>query len=346
MLLKKILLFVLLILVCLIAYHYDHVKYGLQQAKGQYLIITESVPIDELFKDDNVPDSIKSRLRYIQAIKKFTVDSLRLNATDNYETFYDQKGKAVLWMLTASPEFEIKAHQWSFPIAGSFDYKGFFNHDKAKLEAQRLEARGLDTEIDEVAAWSTLGWFSDPILSSMLNRSDGKLAELIIHESTHATVFIKGNVSYNENLANYIGKKGAQIFLKHHFSQDSSVVENYLNQIQRSKLFRNYMLKSSNTLNTFYQSLSKDLDIDKKRKMKAEQINNIKWGLLEIGYFKDSSSAEKRLKKFDVNNAYFSGLSTYNSQYQKFDSIVRYQHHGSLKHFIDSIIQIHGSGYF
>lgn len=343
---KKTLLFLLLLVIVFLAIYHQDVWYGIQQAKGQYKVLSQATDVNKILEDKTVADSIKKRLKFIQQIKSYAADSLHLNATDNYETFYDQKGKAILWMLTASPEFEIKAQQWSFPIAGTFDYKGFFDFEKAQKEANDLIKQGFDTEIDEVAAWSTLGWFSDPILSSMLNRSDGRLAELIIHESTHATVFIKDNVRYNENLANYIGKKGAQQFLSHYFPSDSSAVQRYVDQLKKKELFRNYMLESSRQLQVLYESFDENTSIDQKRVAKSKEIEKIKWGLLEIGYFEDSLTAKQRLKNFNINNAYFSGLSTYNSEYKKFDSIVRYQHNGRLKHFIDSIIETHGTRYF
>lgn len=343
---KKILIFLSILLLVFLIYNYKHLCYGLQQASGQYRVLSESVPLEEVLDDRSVPDSIKRKLEFIRAVKQFSIDHLKLNATDNYESYFDQKGEPILWMLTASPEFEIKAYQWHFPIAGSFSYKGFFDIEKAESEAQTLSSQGFDVDIDEVAAWSTLGWFSDPILSSMLERSEGKLVELIIHESTHATIYIKDDVNYNENLANYIGKKGAQLFLRKEFPEDTNLLLTYNQKIEKSALFRNYMLGAIQILDSLYHSLTDEMSLSEKRAIKVDMFNKIKWGLLEAGYFKDTIQAKNRLEKFKLNNAYFSGLSTYNAQYEKFDSIVNYQHQGSLKHFIDSLIHTHGSSYF
>ena len=137
--------------------------------------------IDDLLADPNFPDSTKQKLNYIAEVKDFSEEFLGLTQTENYSTFYDQKGKPILWVVTASPEFEIKAYEWSFPIAGSFPYKGSLDLEIAKNIQEEMIFKGYDTEHDEVNAWSTLGWFKDPILSSMLERGPGSLAELIIH---------------------------------------------------------------------------------------------------------------------------------------------------------------------
>ncbi len=343
---KKISLVAFLFFICLLVYHYEAINYGLMQAKGQYVILRDARPISQILDDSLTADSIKTRLNYINAVKQFAVNGLGLEASENYTTFYDQKGKPILWMLTASPEFKIESYQWSFPIAGTFDYKGFFDFQKAKLEEKELQKKGYDTNIDEVAAWSTLGWFSDPILSSMLERSDGRLAELIIHESTHATIYIKDQVTYNESLANYIGKKGALEFLKFHFRHDSSRWSSYQKRQKKSKLFRQYMINSIDQLNEIYQQLPQEWSLEQKRAKKRQAIEKIKMGLIDIGYFSDSMTALKKIKQMHLNNAYFSGMSTYNSKYNEFDSIVNNSHHGSLKDFIRSVVEEHGSIYF
>jgi predicted aminopeptidase len=123
--------------------------------------------------------------------------------------------------------FQLKAYEWDFPLIGSFSYKGFFNYDQALEEEDKIRKNGYDTSIDEIAGWSTLGWFKDPVLSDMLDRSSGSLANLIIHELTHGTLYVKDNVDFNENLASFVGDKGALIFLRHKYGENSKEYHEY-----------------------------------------------------------------------------------------------------------------------
>ncbi|MEX2380538.1 MAG: aminopeptidase [Vicingaceae bacterium] len=336
---KKFLLVLSILLTAFLTYHYKAVFYGLGQAAGQAEVLWNAKPIDQLMNSSDFPDSTKAKFKYIQKVKQFAQDSLGLNPSKNYSTFYDQKGKPILWVVTASPEFEIKAHQWSFPLAGKFSYKGFFDHLKAEKEAEKMKQKGYDTEIDEVNAWSTLGWFRDPILSSMLNRSDGSLAELIIHELTHATIYRKDAVEFNENFATFIGRKGAEAFLKSHFGSESEELKEYRESQARKTYFKSFVQKAIEELNNIYASFDEKLSLAEKRKIKAEAIENLKNRLANSSYYQGSVKGKKRLANFTPNNAYFSGYSTYNANQTNLQSRLKSEFNGDLKALITAIKQ-------
>ena len=193
-------------------FNYKLLKYGIQQLTGQYKIVSNSIPINEYASQNDIPDSIKFKLSLIAEAKEYAFENLALKYSENYSTIYDQQGKPLMWLLTASLPFKMVAREWSFPLVGAFSYKGFFNQKSAEKEFEELKLKGWDVLIREVGGWSTLGWFKDPVLSEMLNRSTGKLAELIIHELTHGTLYIKDSVEFNENLASFVGIKGTEQF--------------------------------------------------------------------------------------------------------------------------------------
>ena len=118
-----------------------------------------------------------------------------------------------MWVVMACEPFALKPKEWKFPIIGSVPYKGFFKKERAEALKAELEKEGWDVMVRNPGGWSTLGWFTDPILSKMLMRSEGDLANLIIHEMSHATIFVKDSVEFNENLATFIGDRGAELFL-------------------------------------------------------------------------------------------------------------------------------------
>lgn len=339
---KKIGFGIFLILALFLAFNYSSVKYGLEQGIGQVKVLFKAVPLSEIKSNPNTPDSVRQKIAFIEEVRQFAIDSIGLNDSENYTTFYDQQGKPILWVVTASPEFKIEGHQWCFPIAGCFPYKGFFDYKKAEIEDQKMKNLGFDTEIDEVSAWSTLGFFKDPILTSMLNRKEASLADLIIHELTHATLYVKSDVEFNENLASFIGKQGAIYFLKSKYSDSSKVILDYQNSFKKRKSFGNYIREEIQKLNQFYANLSDELPIEEKRKLKNLEIDRIKNGLLSVDYYTDTLKAQERLRKFNPNNAYFSGFSTYSKQQNNLNDIFQREYQGNLKNFIQGMKKMHG----
>lgn len=228
--------------------------YALRMLKGQLTIVVNARDFSEVYADPEVSDSIKAKLHLIDEIKQFAYDSIGLKPSDNYTTFYDQKGQRLMYVVTASARFDLKAHLWHFPILGDVPYKGFFNESQAKLEYERLKSAGLDADIGGASGWSTLGWFRDPVLSSMLKRSEGDLAELIIHELTHGTLFVKDSVDYNENLAQFIGEEGAKWFLKSRYGPESPQLQAYISGNIDEEKRAAFMLKEATWLNLQYHN--------------------------------------------------------------------------------------------
>ena len=130
--------------------------------------------------------------------------------TKNYSTFVNLHRPYVTYIVSAAPKNELKYYTWYFPIIGSVPYKGYFNEAGANGEARDLASEGYDTYVRGVTAYSTLGWFKDPILSSMLAYSDYDMVNTIIHETVHTTIYIKSNANFNERLASYLGDLGAR----------------------------------------------------------------------------------------------------------------------------------------
>ena len=197
---------------------------------------------------------------------------------------------------------------------------------------------GYDTEIDEVNAWSTLGWFRDPILSSMLNKKKGSLAELIIHELTHATIYIKDDVQFNENLATFIGRKGAESYLRKTFGSKSKELDEYQKKLARKELFKKWVWTSKQKLDSLYNSFSSTLSIEEKRSLKKQALLDCKSQLMHSNYYSDSLQASTRLEAFSPNNAFFSGISTYHSEQDNFDQKLQDEFNGNLKAFVASFV--------
>jgi predicted aminopeptidase len=251
------------------------VSYGISQARGQLRVLLNTRPLNEVMQDPAFPDSLKLKIQLIQEIRRFAVDSLGINDTKNYTSLYDQHGKPILWVVTASEPYQLKAKEWKFPFLGTFSYKGFFDYERCLQQDAALRQQGYDTDISEVSAWSTLGWFRDPILSSMLYRSEGSLASLIIHELTHGTLFIKDNLEYNENLADFVGDYGALRFLNYKYGKNSTQYQHYLNRKLYRDKYYHYVLRGANLLDSLYASFQPTDTKSKKDQLKTEVIRSI-----------------------------------------------------------------------
>ena len=249
---KPILIILLLVLVVLAVSNRALLSYGLMQATGQLKILTNTRPVAEVLQDATFPDSLKKQLRLIAEIKRFAVDSLGLDDSGSYTELYDQKGKPILWVITASEKYQLLAKEWSFPIIGTFAYKGFFDNARAQTEEKTLIETGYDTQINEVSAWSTLGFLKDPILSSMLYRGEGSLASLIMHEMTHGTLFVKNNLELNENLANFVGDYGATRFMRARYGANSPQLARYEFRKRYNDAFSQHVLRGAKQLDSLY----------------------------------------------------------------------------------------------
>lgn len=329
---KKILAFILFLLIALLIWQYELVGYGLAQAKGQLTIVWKSRPVEEVLADSAVADSVKQRLLYIQEVRKYATDSLGILPSDNYTTFFDQQGQASLWVVTACQPFALEPKLWSFPILGSFPYKGFFVEEKAKKEMEALEAEGWDAKMGTVSGWSTLGWLKDPILSNMLFRGDGSLAELIIHELTHGTLYVKDSVDFNENLASFVGEIGAERFLAYYFGPDSPELEKYKNRGKDTEVITQYILQSTRQLDSLYRSFPADMSVEMKKQKKEAAINGFIEGLSTLPLAISSERIEY-LKKNPPNNAFFMSYVRYNGQKVNLEKVFYEQFGGDFQRF-------------
>ncbi|WP_044206097.1 aminopeptidase [Flammeovirga sp. OC4] len=314
--LKRFFLTLLLSVFCFLGYYHEETIYGIRQGLGQIDIITNAKPIEVFLKDTSFTDQQKEKIRLIQEIRQFTVDSLGLNPSESYTKLYDQKGKPILWTITACKPFELKAKKWSFPIFGAFSYKGFFDEKLATQAKEELKNEGWDAEVGRVSAWSTLGILNDPILSGMLERNEGSLTQLIIHELTHGTLYVKSSVSYNENLADFVGDEGAKKFLVYKFGQHSLEYVKYMARKKDRKTFSEYILQGTKELDTLYNSFTEAMSVEEKTRLKDQKIKKITEGIQDLSFA--NSGYCRYFEDFTPNNTFFMSYKRYRGQQNDF----------------------------
>lgn len=336
---KKVSWGILILIVLLIIAYWETVTYGIRQARGQLAITLNTRSVEEVMKDSIVADSIKQKIQIIQEARGFAFDQLGLAKSSNYTSFYDQKGQVALWNLSASQPFALEPKVWSFPILGSFPYKGFFDLERAKKEMDELKEEGYDVRIRPVSGWSTLGWTSDPILSNMLERPEGALAELIIHELTHSTLFVKDNIDFNENLASFIGERGAVLFLNEKYGEKSFAYFEYIIAEEDHRTFRDQMLFATQKLDALYQSYD-SLESDSIKATKKHTLIDQIMNSIDTLHFHDPRYYQL-FHSGRPNNAYFMSYLRYYSAKDSLESLLVDEYSNDLRLFIEGMKEFH-----
>ena len=345
---RKIALVVVGVLTALLVWQWELVSYGWMQGRGQLRILWNTKPVTDVLSDPAYPDSLKRRLHLIREIKRFTVDSLGLDESGSYESFYDQGSKPILWVITGAEPYRLVAKQWHFPVLGTFSYKGFFEKDRADSTVAELKRDGFDTRIGEVSAWSTLGFLDDPVLSSFLNRSEGQLAELIIHELTHGTLFVKNNLDYNENLADFVGEYGALWFLARKYGRTSVQYRDYLATNVFYERYDGHILRGTRTLDSLYRTFKPGVPVAVKEKLKwqaiAQIVNSADTLTDERSQTRARSVKKRRPDKLNLpNNAYFMGYLTYRNQQNRFRQEFENRFRGNFRAYMTYLKQTYPS---
>jgi predicted aminopeptidase len=324
--------FAVLLLVLILAY-WDLVTYGVMQARGQLHIIWNARPVEEYLASPHFPDSLKTKLELVAQVRRYAVDSLGLKDTRNYKTLYDQKGEEIMWVVMASEPFQLRAREWSFPVVGSVPYKGFFDRSKAFALARELESEGWDVNVRNPGGWSTLGWFTDPILSKMLNRSEGDLANLIIHEMSHATIFVKDSVDFNENLATFIADRATEQFLIAYYGAESDEYLGYIREDHDYRLYAEHMLRGARKLDSLYQTIQNSA-LENKLRMKEAMIQTIVDALDTLSLHAEDPKPSHRFKDALPNNAYFLNFLRYQSKQDVFMDEYQRRFGGDLRAYV------------
>ncbi|MEN8376682.1 MAG: aminopeptidase, partial [Gemmatimonadota bacterium] len=178
---------------------------GYEEAK----LLSRRRPIDEVRADANITAEERRKLDLVVQARTFARESLGLDVGDSYTTYATVDSDTLLLVVSAAEKLRFRQHTWWFPIVGRVPYKGFFRFQDAFDEAERLEREGLDTYVRPTAAFSTLGWFNDPLLSTVLRSADVFLVGTVIHEVTHNTMYVPSQAAFNESFANFVGDVGA-----------------------------------------------------------------------------------------------------------------------------------------
>jgi len=311
--------------------------YTLKQGLAMLSLFNKAVPLEKLETDGSAAD--KLFVERVRDIKNFATE-LGLKQTKNYTSYIAIDRNYLVAVVQACANDSFNTYYWHYPIVGKLPYKGFFNAKDAKKEAEKLKRKNLDVLVRPVDAFSTLGFFKDPLYSFMKDYSPYRLADLIIHESTHATIFIRGNADYNEELAEFIGTEGGRLYIESRFGKDSKEYADMLASEEDSDAFINSIKSLTAELDAFYKkaaadNMSKDDILAQKEKIISDFQK--KFAADYASTFR--SDHYKSFSTMHINNAYLSLYMLYHGNKYNFRQL--YLECGSdLKKFIEEVKRV------
>lgn len=289
--------------------------YYLHLVRGQARIVLNQQPIEKLLRRPDLDASVREKLRLVQDIRQFAQGEIGLSRSDNYTTFFDTGDGPVSWNLTACPKDRLQPVQWQYPVVGSAPYRGYFDRDRAEREQAKLEAEGYDTYLRPVSAYSTLGWFRDPVLSPMLRYRDEALADVLIHELTHATVWVPGHVPFNESLATFVGETGSLLWLETRYGPGASVVKEAYDLRADQQLFADFMQGIVRGLEALY---GRDLPYEEKLRQRQAVFDGARDSFASLPL---RTNAYQSFPRWELNNARMVAYRAYHSGPKVFERV-------------------------
>jgi len=267
-------------------------------------------PVGKMLKRDDITPETREFLLRVMDIRSFAIDSLGLKRNKNYLKYVNFDRDYMVDVVTACKDDAFENYKWWFPIVGSVPYKGFFDRKDAEKEALKIEKKGgYDTHIGKADAFSTLGFLSDPVYSFMSKYSACDLASLIIHEQTHATIFIKSQVQLNEEIATFVGDEGGLLYVKNRFGEDSEQYRDAVLSKEDYTTYINLMRELYNNLQILYKSdFGREHKLVEKERIFAEFRDNISSNYDSLFH----TPRYKGLKQAKLNNAVIASRMTYN----------------------------------
>jgi len=314
-----------------------------QAAWGQARIMIKRQPIARLLADPAVADELHRKLEAVERLREFAFDELRLPDDGSYRAYVElapeadgSRKPAVVWSVVAAPELSTAPLTWCFPVAGCVAYRGYFSHRRADRFADRLRRKGYDVTVAGAAAYSTLGWFEDPLLSTVIDYPEVQLAGLIFHELSHQLIYVKDDTRFNESFATAVEIEGVRRWLAAGDRPQSEMAE-YLAQLERQDDFADLLLAARDRLQEAYGGEASD---EWKRQRKREIFAELRTALREIQEsWGDTATLGERWLEDEINNADLASVGNYRELVPSFHRLLA-EHGGDLEAFYEAVREL------
>jgi len=298
-------------------------------------ILSRRQPISAMVADGRVPAGDRQKLRIVLAARQYAKDTLRLRTKDSFTTYSRLEHDTLVLVLSAAYRDELKPYTWWFPIVGRVPYKGYFDFAAARQDARNFRQNGFDIYLRPSDAFSTLGWFSDPVLNTSLRRDSADVANTVIHELTHNTFYAPGQAAFNESFAMFVGARGAAAFFRARGSDSSARVVDA--RWEDDKLLASFWARAIRSLDSAYKAHpeSKEVRIAVRDTVYARARETL---VSDIGP-RLRTINPLYARRVPLDNASLLARRVYASDLQLFDNV--YEKEGmSLRHSIGRVISL------
>ena len=303
------------------------VKYYNQAISGQHRILQSRQPISIITADPNSSEILRQRLTFIMNVRAFAEDELQLPVANNYLTYVDLKKPYVAWNVMATPEFSMVPKTWCYLFVGCAAYRGYFAEADAHQYAESLQVQGYDVHVGGVTAYSTLGWFDDPVLSTFIRRSKASSAALLFHELAHQVLYTPDDTTFNESFATFVEQEGLRRWQES--SGNSAIYNEYLSNYRHQQKFVRLVLKYRQKLESLYQT---DFEPTQKRIEKASILDDLRNEFNQLKTIQIGLTAYDDWMNRPLNNAKISSVVAYHDFVPAFGKILA-QKDGNLAPF-------------
>jgi predicted aminopeptidase len=307
----------LVLFLALASLNCQSIQFYTQAIDGQMDILRNRRPIAELLDDPDIPARLRKELLFILSVRNFAEKNLQLPVKNHYLSYVEVNRPYVVWNVFAAPEFSLKPRTWCFPVVGCVAYRGYFSEQDAYRFGDSLKQKGFDVYIGGAIAYSTLGWFDDPVLSTFLNLNEADMAALIFHELAHSVLYVSDDTAFNESFATAVEQEGLrrwQVALN-----DPKGYEEWLGKRQRHQKFTSLVVKYRTRLQDLYAG---NLPLNEKRNRKAAFFQQMRSEFVQLQSDRGDMAAYAYWFKDPLNNARLISVSTYNDWVPAFNRIL------------------------
>lgn len=304
--------------------------YYLQAVSGQLELMAHRTPIRELLADPDTDPELGRRLELVLQVREFASRDMLLPDNDSYRSYVALDREHVVWNVFAAPEFSVQAKTWCFPVAGCVAYRGYFDEDRAQAYAGELAREGYDVYVGGVAAYSTLGRFDDPVLSTMMRWGDTRLAAVIFHELAHQMLYVEGDTGFNESFASLVEQEAVSRWLRQTGREDA--LADYRLGIERAGEFAALVIGAREALAQVYAT---DVGPVQWRARKQAVLQDLRQDYQALRASWDGWSGYDGWFSRDLNNAHLVSVAAYQAWVPAFRTLLARQD-GDLARFYQS----------
>ncbi len=288
------------------------INYYSQSIQGQLEVLQKRQAINDVLKKNNISDTLRSKLNTVLLLRDFSIQQLGLPKNNSYLSYADLERRYVIWNIFATEEFSLEPVNWCYLVIGCLSYRGYFSQADAQQHAKKLDAQGYDIYLGGVSAYSTLGWFDDPVLNTMLRWNDIRLATVMFHELAHQQLYIKNDTEFNEAYADAVAYIGVTKWLAQ--DSDKNLLQEYEQSQYQEKEFIDLIMRYKSILSDIYKSAKNEATTRKQKEESLQQMTN---EYLHISQTWKNNTYRKWFST-EINNAKLAAIVTYRKYFPAF----------------------------